>query len=497
MKKEEQRLFVGSGRVVDRRTHAGISSLTVEAWGRAAGCLELVDATWTEDGGDFTLEVTEALLTQLFGARPAALFFRIWSGQQLLADTEGSIAWRVREPQSALCIAVDPTQPQHGTATPAGWVVRGRLTQEGGGAFAKVRMAAFDRNVGKTDTLLGEAQTDGAGRYRIAYTPQQLGRAGKPRADLVVVASDSTGQELATCLVCHAPPTAIVDIPLAGAGAHGPSDFERLTNAVAPVLAEVTLSQLSDRDLALVAGSARIDQHEIELLVQAHRLATDTKVSGQVFYGLLRWGLPAERRALLTSSVVLHRQALSWAVEENVIPEMTASAIDAALAELRKLVAAVAFETKTQAAGSLGDLVAGVLPSKTEQQQLFDLYVKHEGPIEAFWQQLQTEPAFSEKKTIAGLQRAFQLGALTRHHLPLARSLEERFGRSELSSMRDLAKLSAAEWRGILHEQVNGIAIGAPASVPGATAAEKIEHYAAVLAWTLETAFQPPRSPAA
>jgi hypothetical protein len=80
-------------------------------------------------------------------------------------------------------------------------------------------MAAFDRNLGKTDTLLGEAQTDGAGRYRIVYTPQQLGRAGKPRADLVVVASDSTGQELATRLVCHAPPTAIVDISLSPAPA--------------------------------------------------------------------------------------------------------------------------------------------------------------------------------------------------------------------------------------------------------------------------------------
>ena len=97
---------------------------------------------------------------------------------------------------------------------------------------------------------------------------------------------------------------------------------------------------------------------------------------------------------------------------------------------------------------SLGDLVAGVLPSKTEQQQLFDLYMKHEGPIEAFWEQLQTEPAFSEKKTIAGLQRAFQLGARLRAEGHAVTSVAAGTGFSRRDDGGDLAARNLARHGG-------------------------------------------------
>jgi hypothetical protein len=64
------------------------------------------------------------------------------------------------------------------------FVVQGQVRASDGGPEPGLTVTAFDRDVGRNDTLLGRAMTDGNGRYSISYAPEQLG--GKPAADLLV-----------------------------------------------------------------------------------------------------------------------------------------------------------------------------------------------------------------------------------------------------------------------------------------------------------------------
>jgi hypothetical protein len=178
MKKEERHPFDVSGWVVDRRTHAGASSLTVEAWGRAAGCL-----------GSSMPPGPRTAATSPWRSPRRCSPSTLARGLPRCSSASGAVSssWPTPRGQSrggcaswgARCgIPVDPTQPQHSAATPASWRVRGRFTQEGGGAFAKGRMAVFDRNLGKADTLFGKAQIlfgsldfCACGHCRSAYGP--------------------------------------------------------------------------------------------------------------------------------------------------------------------------------------------------------------------------------------------------------------------------------------------------------------------------------------
>jgi hypothetical protein len=482
----DQQAFTIVVRVVDRRSHAGIADLLVEAWSRAVGCTELVAAAITGPGGELTLEVAEETLRELVGDRPATVFFRVFRGEQQLADTEGSLTWLVRGPQARLCIPVDVEAPQ-GSSSPARWIVRGALADGGGRPRSGARVAAFDRNLGKAELLLDEATTDAAGRYRIAYRPDQLGRPGKRHADLAVRAYDGAEAEIAARLICRAPPTAVVDLTSSG-NARGPSELERLTATLLPLLGNLAIAQLNEDEIVLAACSAGVDRRALALLVAAHGLAEETDLPADVFYGLLRWGLPSERTALLASAPLLHRRALTWAIEENIVPEMSEAGAEELLLKLAKRVAGIASEVRTPGAGSLDDLLATAVPAGADRQQILERYVHHQGPIETFWRDLGELPGFSED-IIGDVQITFQLGALTRHHLPLVKRLKEDFKAGEIHDLRDLARLDVSEWRSLLIKEVGGAPIGAPAGIPGTTAEERLDNYASVLTWTLETAF--------
>lgn len=480
----EQQTFTAAVRAVDRGTYAGLPGLLVEAWVRGACCEDLIAAGTTDAAGDVLLDITEDALERIAGSRPTAAWFRVFQGERLLIDTEGSLTWRVRDANARLCIQVDLDASQ-GTGSPARWTVRGALLNGAGQPCSGVRVTAFDRNVGQAETTLGTSSTDASGRYRIAYRPTQLGRPGKARADLAVRAHDAEGAEIAARFICRAPPTAIADLTT-DRDARGPSEVEQLTAAVLPVIGGVPLAQLTEDDIALAACSARVDRDQLGLLAAAHGLAQGTDIPPAVFHGLLRWGLPKTRAGLFAAGLAVHRQALTWAVEENLIPSMPEADIEEAMRMLAGLLTGVASDVKTPGAGSLTDLLAIALPKPEDQQIFLEHYLQQEGPIEALWQSLRDSEDLSED-AISRLQRTLQLGALTRHHLPLMKVLDEQLQAGK--SLRDLAKLDVDDWRQLLGDTSGGSMIGAPAGVPGATDAERIQSYASVLTRSLEMAF--------
>lgn len=318
---QDQQMFTATVRAVDRRTQSGLPGLLIEAWVRGACCTDIIAAGMTDAAGDAVLDISEDALERVAGSRPTAAWFRVFHGERLLLDTEGSLTWRILDADARLCIQVDLEVSQR-TGSPARWSVRGVLLDAADRPCPGVQVKAFDRNIGAAETLLGGASTDASGRYLIAYQPTQLGRPGKMHADLAVRAYDAKGAEIAARFVCSAPPTAIVDLTLDG-DTRGPSEIEQLTATVLPVIGKVPLDELTEDDVALAACSARVDLDLLDLLVAAHALAQGTDIPPCVFYGLLRWGLPKTRAGLFAAGMAVHRQALTWAVEENIIPLMT------------------------------------------------------------------------------------------------------------------------------------------------------------------------------
>ncbi|UQA61433.1 neuraminidase-like domain-containing protein [Polyangium aurulentum] len=494
--------YILTGRVVDIQTGQGLPDVRVEAWDKGRLCNDLVACTFSDALGIFRIVLETRHLRELFLDRVPVLFFRLFEGPTCIASTERSVLWRIDRPESAVRIEINRSTSTR-SFTPASFVVRGRVVTAAGAPRAGLVVRAYNQNL-REEQLLGEATTSDTGSYRIAYAADKLaqdfeytgtlldvalfdpgpGRGHrKSAADLVVRVYDAERADTEKKL-CHAPPTATVNLVLGGEIYRGPSAYERLVVLLAPAIRGASLTDLTEEDIRHLACSLRLDLDDLDALVTATQLARALGIHPAVLYGLFREGLPRERRALLTTRPSEQLRALLLALEHNLIPAMLREQVGAILAALHKAAVQLAFEP-VETGISLGDLLAIVLPARDAQEALVSAYLQYEGPVDSFWQALREHPAFKEEGLVDRVQFALQLATLSRQHLPLVRALDEWRRSGMWSSLADLAKLAVPDWLALLEKGVDGAPIGFPPDVPGADDKEKSANYALLLTDTL------------
>ena len=122
-------------------------------------------------------------------------------------------------------------------------------------------------------------------------------------------------------------------------------------------------------------------------------------------------------------------------------------------------------------------------------RRLLDAAMRHLGHAAgvgaAFWEALRADPGLSASD-IDELRFVIRLGELTDAHLPLVRALLQRRKAGEIRHAADLFDL---DWLALVTRRVGGRAIGAPARLPGQSAARRNESYARRLAERLPAVF--------
>ena len=491
--------YRNTGRVVDKLTRGGVFGARIEAWDSEHVSLDMVAYAVTDYDGGFSMSLTEDDVRSVFLERRARVYFRVIAGTNLLADTEETITWWIKGSDGRELIVVDPSTPIDTGLTLATFVVRGHLYDAAEGPLEDKTVKAFDRNL-RSETELGTATTDARGGYSIQYTAASITQPGKMRADLLVRAVNSLGATIAEAPVrCHAPPAVVIDLVASGTSYRGPSEHDDVKTRVVQAAGAIDVGTLTAEEIEQIACSVQLDSALVAAYSNAVRLETELGLSdfNPALYALLRQGLSADRRKLLTTPPAQLRRAMEKSIADNivgpVVPEMVDELLDQTLDILREAAVDLAFEAPAYGTtANIGNVIGPALSDESDptaaERTFVDRYTAHEGTIEAFWQSLETE--FSAA-TIARLQLSLQWGALTRHHQLLMLRLEARRAAGTATTLKDLARYDEDDWLDLIDYQPVGVEapVGYPADVPGATAADKRTNYAKILTDAMETAF--------
>ncbi|MGZ4432137.1 MAG: Tc toxin subunit A-related protein [Trebonia sp.] len=204
-----------------------------------------------------------------------------------------------------------------------------------------VTVLAFDRDLGDGEPL-GRAVTDAGGGYDLRYGVERLRAFGKDSAALVVRAFDTgpdgagrpAGGPLAESDVLDAAPAeARVDLVIPAQPDPGPSEYERLLVAVG----DRDLADLGEEAVTALAAETGLDRESLAALVRSDRLARETAMAPEAFYGLLRGGLPADLDALLATQARTLRAKLTAAVSHQIVPAAVGAAAASILRRLSGL----------------------------------------------------------------------------------------------------------------------------------------------------------------
>ncbi|MGH9900285.1 MAG: neuraminidase-like domain-containing protein, partial [Pyrinomonadaceae bacterium] len=348
-----------------------------------------------------------------------------------------------------------------------------------GSPISRLRVRAFNRLVGG-EALLGETATNDQGQYSISYPPP----AGDTGVDLFARAYDGKDAVVGVSnVIVGAGRQEPLDLMIKHDRFRGPSEFARTTAALVPHLNGTDPTALDAEDIALLVRKTKTPRVHVTAWVASKRMADRRGLPHEALYGLVRLGNTARLPRLLRRPGSRLRADLVRAAEQNLISRDAGKRADEITKRLKQTAAALSASAETT--GSVGCLLATSRQASSAQQRLFlERYADHEGPVRDLWRALRNDPAFGSA-AVDDLQFSLQLGALTANHPPLVQALRDR----GVTRGSETARLTSDDWRALLHTEIDGQPVGAPANIKGATENERLDNYAKLLTERTALAF--------
>lgn len=349
-------------------------------------------------------------------------------------------------------------------------IVRGAVRDATGNPFSGGFVQVFGE--GPTgEVVLGKSPLAADGTYKISYT---LAQAAPSRIDVRVAVLSNSGLidtvPSGLSILANAGPLETLNFTL---NAEPSAEFDFMMNDLKPLLGTRNLADLVEdstrRDVSLLASQSGYSSDRIAALVLAHKLARQSQTPAQVFYGMIRQGLPTNAAALFAMPSAQRITAIKAAADQGVVPkEVGGKKIEEFLQDF---VPPPADDFK----GILGNLL-----NSDERPMFVSQFLKSSQDPDAFWKQVATDPRWSNRA--AALKYRVQLGSLTNNHAPLVNAV---LAIPEMKQASDLARMTEAQWRSLIQAQNVGI----PNETPGENAEQKTTNYVRQILSQVETAF--------
>ncbi|WP_432825049.1 neuraminidase-like domain-containing protein [Dactylosporangium sp. CA-092794] len=368
-----------------------------------------------------------------------------------------------------------------------GRTVLGRVTAPGGGPVAGLVVRAYDANLAGDSAVEGTATTDADGRYELHYSVHDLGRPGKPAADLVVRAFAAGGDSpvAASPVVYGAGPVQLV--PLTVATAEPRTEYDDVRGRVEPALQGTSLARVgTDREVAYLSGTSGVEPARVSRLARAaalaeaaQRIAGDDPVARvastpAVFFALAGPDPAADLAALLDRPAAELAGRIAGAARDGLIPAPPDRAtLIGAVLELQ------ARQRLRPADGgrpaTLGDLLRAIpadrRPDDRAALAIARLHAEEGGATDGFWRRLPGTAGLGDDQ-VREVRLVFAIGDVTRGDPGLVRALRDRTPDGHDGTLAHLAPLRPNQW---LEIAASALPDGAPATAAGATLATATE----------------------
>ncbi|MFC9660067.1 neuraminidase-like domain-containing protein [Nocardia sp. NPDC127606] len=468
----------------------------------------LLGAANTDANGVYQIQVTDDPANPRSHVRMISIQVSVGS---TVVGTSNPV--RKHKPQTIIDLRVDYTPPRHD------YRVQGTVRDRFGALMTNVTVSAVDRDLRHEQPLGQCSVTDGT--YEIRYSPSQFQRAEKNTADLVLTVRDAAGTTLYRSPVFHnAAQDADIDLSLAGVAYTGPSEWERQTAVLIPLLDGVSPLDLREdqhhQDVSFLVAETGYTALAIGVWTFCWRLADRTArdrtpLPPDAVFAFLHQGEPSifseqiltdfahpERvvliedsllRALSTMPTERHRALLTKAVDENMVPARLGADIDRLEAILAQIKLRYTADTTIGGGkGTIGELLAAAQVPATQQKTILDAISTHTGALAELWNKLGADPSLPAS-TVATVKMSVEVGSLTRNHVPMVAALLPELTSGRLTK-RQLAQYSAQDWFAVFDQKrPDGTTVGVPANIDGDTPQQKRETYAAILDVQFERAY--------
>ncbi|MFI7121771.1 neuraminidase-like domain-containing protein [Amycolatopsis sp. NPDC049868] len=354
-------------------------------------------------------------------------------------------------------------------------VLSGRVTRHDGSPAVGAAVALSAQRL-RSAVALGETTTGTGGEYRIEYSYSE------PGVDLLVQVTSADGQATAAF---RAGTNGRADLTLPD----DRTEYAALLDDISPLLDGAAVADLVEtgdqRDHTYLARATGQDPTRIGFLATADQLAAASGLPAELFYGLLRKGLPPELSTLAEMPAEKVRTALTAAVDAGIIASADGSTEFAA--KVRELGVKAAVNPPDGAGFSpIGEIFAAAIADAGVRERAYTAYLDHVGDLEALWRKLSDDPGATGQ--VDRLKLALEFGTLTDNDAALVRKLLAKFDAKELTHPRELVKLGDG-WHELIEEVPHAVRASLAETDESAGDGTAVRHYAHALSTRVAEAY--------
>jgi hypothetical protein len=276
-----------TGRITNLKAEP-LKGLTIRAFNHQAQApvMLLGKDSLTDSNGDyiiiFDIENHRANGTPFKGPN---IFIRVFERDTILGE---SLVQRDQKQRISIDLQLDPSGR---TFDEMARHVSGLVRVVNGNPGSGVEVQVFDLDLRKEE-LLGKTTTDRTGHYDLSYTKNLFRNVEKESADLLVKVFAGGALVQSSSILFNAPADARIDLTIDNEDSHLPTEFENITRAVEPLLANVTLVELEEderfHDISFLSGETGYDTEHIANFALAHRLASTSRIEAPFWYAILK-----------------------------------------------------------------------------------------------------------------------------------------------------------------------------------------------------------------
>ncbi|MEI6575771.1 MAG: neuraminidase-like domain-containing protein [Bacteroidota bacterium] len=442
-----------TGRVAGSISGTIIQGLRVEAWDKDLIIDDFLGSAVSDDHGRFVIDFKSNYYQELFTDRRPDIFFKVFNGDSLIADTCDQILWNVSNSNVEILITIDTSQLPK--AVSAKGSIKGRIVSDKGLAVSNIRLVVFVKGITK-DLRLGATSSDKSGNYLLHYSPRDLSGNLNPDIQIIVYKSNDEKIEIFRSAVSYnAGLKATIDVTIRAADVPRAVEYDRLLADIKPLTGKVGLHGLRENaqkeNITLLSNKTGWDARMVAMAAQAEKLSKETGIDACQYYAMFRSGIQANASSLGKISPASLEKILLKAVKEKIIPE------DSDIAGTLKKQAAIHATTLLKnpfpgAVSTLDNMLDLHLKAK-DKITFTDCFTEAGGDMAKFWSLLPEKGIKPE--VVAHLKVDGQMGYLTQHNAPLIRKLYGEYKISDPAQLVANGFYKASTWKEFIGNDVH------------------------------------------
>lgn len=476
--------YIIRGSVIIRSTRKAVANARVEAWDKDLILDDFVGNAITDENGNFEIHFSRKFFSEFFMDRKPDLYFKVFSGDDLIGNTENAVRWNIALHDLAMLIELEDGQPVQQTSK---LTISGTVTHSTGNVIPALQVRISEQMLRQKKTIT-ETVTDGNGKYSVAVELPGSNTA------IAVEAIDAKQKVLAASATLFSPKgNQTADLVVGDDRFKGSSVFDSNNSLLQSYWSKLDKPQaeqpVSVNDIQFIAGQTGKQAADVWHYVYAKQLEQQTTIPAEIFYGLFRSGLPADINSLLNMGSTAIKEAITTAATSNFISSDTAAKADGIVKKWNNFSSNQLLNARSDNVDTtLADIFSLAVPDKEKQQQIVLAHTESNNDTDNFW------------KTVAGiagdpaskqLNTAIQIAALTGLQPDMTAALfNEASSAGTSDALKDFAKRTADDWTSFVNDlsKKTGKSV-VPVVVEANDETTRVNTYAKIIYGALETKY--------